>query len=220
MPCNRFLRFSRAASPFECRNTGREDAVKLQLDRLSGTPSAHEFEASPTWWRERVRGANEGPYEVRGPFQFCLEAHVMGEEVFVEGSVQGELDVECSRCVSRYRHALREAFTLVLEPAKSRIPADPESAEALRRDGLFLGDEIEAGWFRGSEIELDAYFAELVALAMPVQPLCRDDCGGLCARCGADRNSGACSCSENEDEPKPESPFAVLAALRNGSQGD
>ena len=85
---------------------------------------------------------------------------------------------------------------------------------------MCLADEIEAGWYRGSEIELDAYFAELVALAMPVQPLCREDCSGLCTRCGADRNAGECSCSENEDELRPESPFAVLAALRNGRQGD
>ena len=120
------------------------------------------------------------------------------------------LEIECSRCVSRYRHALRESFTLVLEPARGRIPADPESAEALVRvTAMCLGDEIEAGWFQGSEIELDAYLAELVALGMPVQPMCREDCAGLCPSCGAERDTDACSCSE--DVPGPKSPFAVLA---------
>lgn len=192
----------------------------LRLDRLSGTPSAHDFDAPPSWWRERVRGASEGPYEVFAPFRFHLDAHRLGEDVYLEGTMQGELEVECSRCVARYRQALRESFTLVLEPARSRIPADPEGAAALSRFGVCLGDEIEAGWFRGSEIELDAYFAELVALGMPVQPLCREACRGLCPNCGASLASGDCGCRSAGDEPRAESPFAVLAALKDGLQGD
>jgi uncharacterized protein len=203
-----------------CHETRRDIRVKLLLDRLTGTPSAHDFEAPPSWWREWVRGANEGPYEVVAPFHFVLEAHRMGEDVYLQGTVQGELEVECSRCVSRYRHGLRESFSLVLEPARNRIPADPESAEALKRFGLCLGDEIEAGWFRGGEIELDAYFAELVALGMPVQPLCREDCRGLCPICGAALDAEECTCDAAKEAPKPESPFAVLAALKDGMQGD
>ena len=53
---------------------------------------------------------------------------------------------------------------------------------------------------------------ELVALALPVQPLCREDCAGLCPRCGADRNRESCRCREIESE----SPFAVLSKLRKG----
>ncbi len=192
----------------------------LQLDRLTGTPSAHDYEGSPAWWHEWVRGASEGPYEVLGPFHFQLAAHCMGEDVFIEGAMQGELEVECSRCVSRYRHALRESFTLALEPARSRIPADPESAAALSRYGVCLGDEIETGWFRGSEIELDAYFAELVALGMPVQPLCREACRGLCPTCGASLDSGDCGCRSEPEGPKKESPFAALAALKDRIEGD
>jgi uncharacterized protein len=85
---------------------------------------------------------------------------------------------------------------------------------------MCLGDEIEAGWFRGNEIELDAYFAELVALGIPVQPLCAEDCRGLCPRCGGSLEASECECDEGAQAPGPESPFAVLAALRDGMQGD
>jgi uncharacterized protein len=105
----------------------------------------------------------------------------------------------------------------VLEPAGDRVPAEPAEAAALARDGLALGDELESGWFRGPEIELGGYLREVVALALPVQPLCREDCRGLCPRCGADRNRETCAC----EETKPSSPFAVLAALRGGrSEGE
>ena len=75
---------------------------------------------------------------------------------------------------------------------------------------MCLADEVELGWYRGSEIQLDSVCLEMISLALPVKPLCRDDCAGLCPRCGADRNEAPCGCSETA----PNSPFAVLAALR------
>ena len=149
------------------------------------------------------------------PFRVRVDAHKMGEDVLLEGAVGGCLDVECSRCLARYRHELRESFRLVLEPAGARVPADPEAAAALQRDGLCLGDELEIGWYRGGEIHLDSVCLEVISLGLPVKPLCRDDCAGLCARCGSDLNQGACDC----EEVAPESPFAVLAALRGETEG-
>ncbi len=133
----------------------------------------------------------------------------------LEGSVEAELEVECSRCVARYGQAIREPFRLVLEPVADRVPPDPEGADALARDGVWLGDDLESGWYRGSEIDMESYLAEVVAMAMPVQPLCRDECAGLCQKCGANRNESDCGCSEI----KPNSPFAVLASLRTGQSG-
>ena len=139
----------------------------------------------------------------------------MGEDLYLEGSVEGRLELECGRCLARYGHRLREPFRLVLEPAGSRRPADPEGAEALERDGVCLGEEIEVGWYRGTEIDLGAVLFEVVALALPVKPLCRDECAGLCSRCGVDLNLGPCGCPEIETG----SPFAVLKALREGDTG-
>jgi uncharacterized protein len=90
------------------------------------------------------------------------------------------------------------------------VPADPEGAAALAQEGLYLADELESGWFRGPEIQLDRFVGEMVSLSVPVQPLCRDDCRGLCPRCGGDRNLESCSCAET----RPASPFTVLAKLR------
>jgi uncharacterized protein len=102
----------------------------------------------------------------------------------------------------------------VLEPAGDRVPADPEGAAALAQEGLALADELESGWFRGPEIHLDRFVGEILTLAVPVQPLCREDCRGLCPRCGIDRNAASCACAEE----RPASPFAVLAALRDAER--
>jgi uncharacterized protein len=201
--------------------------VKLNVDNLNATPTPYSYEASADWWAERNAEVEEGPYDVIRPFAFQIEAYKVREDAYLRGEMTSEIELECGRCVARYRQPLRETFSLVLESAAGRVPADPEGAAALKRDGMCLGEEIEAGWYRGSEVQLDAYFVEIVSLGMPVQPLCRDDCLGLCPRCGTDRNLSPCSCKELADdgelETKTESPFAVLAALRDeitGTQGD
>jgi len=189
--------------------------MKLLLDRLTGSPTSYRFQTAPGWWRASLPARHGLPAEASVPFRVELLAHRMGEDVYLEGSIAGELEFEFSRCLARYRHASHEPFRLVLEPAGSRVPADPESAEALARDGMCLGEASETGWFRGEEIDLGAFVLEAISLSLPVKPLCRADCPGLCPRCGAELARGACRCAEQ----KPESPFAVLGTLRLGSSG-
>ncbi len=184
--------------------------MKLLVDRLSSTPTRFRFEADSGWWAAHMRREAGLPQELPEAFVFELSAHLMGEDLYLEGAASGALELECSRCLARYRHGLREPFRLVLEPAGARVPADPEGALALARDGLCLGSEFEAGWYRGSEVHLGPFFLEVIALVLPVKPLCREDCPGLCPRCGADLSQGPCGCGD----ARPDSPFAALAPLR------
>ena len=191
--------------------------MKLLVDRIVEEPSEHTFEPEPAWWEEACTAISELAGADRKSFSLAFRAHRMAENLYLEGGIAGRVELECARCLTRYVHALGEDFRLVLEPAGDRVPAEPEAAEALARDGLALGDALEAGCFKGPEIELGAYLREVVALGLPVKPLCREDCRGLCPRCGRDRNRETCGC----EETRPESPFAVLAALRDGpSEGE
>jgi len=181
------------------------------VDRLSAEPQELRFAVSPRWLAEQQGGPASATGEgLAEDAQFVVRVQKLGADVYLEGELTGVLDLACSRCLTRYRGPIRERFRLVLEPAGDRIPADPEGAAALARTGLYLADELESGWFRGPEILLDRFVGELLSLAAPVQPLCREDCLGLCPRCGSDRNVTSCSCAE----ARPASPFAVLAALR------
>jgi uncharacterized protein len=191
--------------------------MKILLDRLSESPSHYRFDAEPSWWRQAQATLPELEHANPKAFQFEVTAHRMGSDVYLEGTICGELALGCSRCLARYSHSLREPFRLILEPAGERVPADPQAAAALAQDGLCLVDELEAGWFHGREIDLGPFFLEWITLAVPVQPLCREECRGLCPRCGADRNVETCVC----EEVSPSSPFAVLHALRGTkTEGD
>ena len=61
-------------------------------------------------------------------------------------------------------------------------------------------------------LETDPILIEQLQLNVPMKPLCRPDCKGLCPECGADLNEGACSCGE----AKVDSRWAALAALKSG----
>ncbi|HVP28406.1 MAG TPA: DUF177 domain-containing protein [Myxococcota bacterium] len=191
--------------------------MKLLVDRIQETPSRYDFEAEPAFWSALQAAVPEVSRVRADEFRVDMHVYRSGSELFLSGTIHGALELECGRCLARYRAALHEPFRLVLEPAGDRVPAEPESAAALERDGLCLLDELETGWFRGKEIELGPYFIELVQLAVPVQPLCREDCRGLCPRCGVDRNQETCHC----EAQSPSSPFAVLSALRGAkSEGE
>jgi len=184
--------------------------MRILVDRLTVTPTELSFEGDAAWWRSVVPEQADLPGALPATIEFRVEAHRMGEDVYLEGRAEAELELECSRCLARYRHVLREPFRLILEPAGDRLPADPEAAKALANDGVCLGDEIEAGWFRGNEIHLGAFFREVISLALPVKPLCDENCAGLCPHCGIELGVETCDCRD----AKTGSPFAVLAALR------
>jgi uncharacterized protein len=189
--------------------------MKILIDRLRDSPTEFRFDATDPGCVEVRASVPELAEDGEASPELTLRAHRMGANVYLEGVVRGSLALECGRCLARYRVALSEPFRLVLEPAGTRVPPEPEAARELVRSGLCVGDELEMGWFQGPEIELAPVVRELVALAVPVQPVCRESCQGLCPRCGADRNVETCGC----EAERPASPFAALEALRRPGRG-
>jgi len=189
---------------------------KLPIEPLDETGQAFHFVATADWWRSREHPAEHQADEVEVPFEFDLDARRVGDSVLLEGRLVGHLSLECSRCAKRYPHALRDEFRLVLEPEEGREPSDPEGVRGLTENGLCLGEDLEVGWFRGPLIRLDDFFGEVIALSMPLQPLCSEDCAGICSHCGVDLAVTQCACSDE----RIESPFAVLAKLKSGSKSN
>ena len=186
---------------------------QLSVERLTDEPELHRFEASPDWWAKREAEDATWFCEVEEPFRFECNASRVREDLLLDGDWGGSVALECSRCAKRYSHALRDSFRLVLSPVTSlEAPdaIDPEGERGLAENGLCLGEDLETGWFRGPVVQLDELFGEAIALAMPIQPLCREDCPGICPHCGVDRSETQCDCVDE----KIESPFAVLAGLK------
>lgn len=184
--------------------------MKISVDQLAETCETEDYAPGRQWWEERFPDHSDvGAVLLEEPV-FRVEATRMGSNIDLSGQFQGAIEAECGRCLKRYRHALQDRFHLLLEPGPEQSSLDPEGRENLERDGICLGDELESGWYQGKDLELDNFLREVIALSLPTQPVCNEECSGLCPHCGVDRNEVHCDCTE----PKPESPFAVLQTLR------
>jgi uncharacterized protein len=71
-------------------------------------------------------------------------------------------------------------------------------------------DELDVTYLEEGRINTDHLLRENVLLGLPVQPVCREDCRGLCSRCGANLNLGSCGCQEPHLDPR----FTILRKLR------
>jgi uncharacterized protein len=106
-----------------------------------------------------------------------------GEDVFLLGTVVGMLHLQCSRCLTSFDVEKEVAFNTIIRSRPSEA-STKEAEEA--EDDVFYIDGLEFD-------PADIIVQELV-LEIPMKPLCREECPGLCPRCGALK--GSCSCSE------------------------
>jgi uncharacterized protein len=74
-------------------------------------------------------------------------------------------------------------------------------------------DEDEAYPLEGEILDLFELVRDSLLLELPIAPLCRQDCKGLCVTCGADRNEGDCGC-----DPPMDPRWASLETLRSPDQ--
>jgi uncharacterized protein len=125
-------------------------------------------------------------------------ARIAGEVSRIEGghALSARLtwggQLECSRCLVPYSFANDEEFSLVLYPRRpvteSEISLEPEDFDA-----YFYDDPV---------VPVAPIAEERVQMAVPMKPLCRDDCRGLCPSCGSDLNVSECDCAVEEVDPR------------------
>ena len=116
------------------------------------------------------------------------------------GDIATRAMLVCGRCLESYGLPLDMHFDLLYTSRP-----EPQDRHGESRVDVDSFTEVH---FDGVRFDLDALLAEQIYLALPLKPLCRDDCRGLCPRCGADLNSAECGCT-TETEPDPR-----LAALK------
>src|SRR5262250_3054088 len=149
----------------------------------------------------------EGPQAFPEPFQdrsWRLEDVELGVEkdgdtVFITGHLHSRVPQVCSRCLESYEATVDADVDTRLVPAP-----------AARGEERELGaDDLESDVYDHDQIDLDALLETEAALGLPMKPLCRDDCKGLCPSCGANRNAVACSCAPATGDPR----WAALKTL-------
>ena len=145
--------------------------------------------------------ADEGDaYRIVAPVDLVFEIHKDKDRFRLVGTAATELELLCSRCLEPYRLP-------VSAPLDVRyVPATEASTEVERE----VDDEdLETSYYRNDEIDLNELLREQFYLALPMKPLCREECRGLCSQCGTNLNAGTCHCAPVWTDPR----LAVLKSL-------
>jgi uncharacterized protein len=125
-----------------------------------------------------------------------------GGTIHASGRVQAEPELECSRCVVRFRYKIDSEFSIDISPV---------AAMGQLHEHELTGGELETGFYEGDELEPVDVVKEQLLISVPMVPVHSPDCKGLCQTCGADLNKGDCGCGNKGHEDF--SPFSKLKDL-------
>lgn len=116
-----------------------------------------------------------------------------GESYLAEGLIRTELQLECGRCLKPFRWPVHVRFC---ERFHSEDEGKPKSLSAFEsaEDDEDEADEIH--YFSGDVLDLSPAIREQILIAMPMKPICTEECKGICPTCGADLSEGPCGCAD------------------------
>jgi uncharacterized protein len=136
------------------------------------------------------------------------ESHVTGQvrlmrtqrSILAECLLDTEVEMDCSRCLSPFRYPLKidfkEEYLPTVDLGSGAPLPPPEEAGAFTIDGHHTLDLTEA-------------ICQYALMSIPMKPLCREACAGLCPTCGRNLNRGRCSCPTESRDLR----WAALAKL-------
>ena len=151
----------------------------------------------------------EGPGAFPHPFQdtswtlddVSLSVEKEGEAVFVKGTVVASVPQHCGRCLEPYAVTVRSEVDARFVPNPQRRGEEMELGVA----------DLETDVYDNGIVDLTALLETETTLLLPMKPLCREDCRGLCPVCGGNRNVTDCRCEVSVDDPRW-APLKSLAA--------
>jgi uncharacterized protein len=157
--------------------------MKLDLSEIARIPGSYA-EHTIDMVIDEVEGMT-----LTAPVQGMLNASSTGNVLLLEGAVDTMVEQVCSRCGIVFPHPIHAEFQedFVVRPPQTagqgpRLEEDDEAPETR----LFIPDTLD--------LNLDELLRQSILVALPLKPLCQEDCQGLCPRCGQPLNEGPCPC--------------------------
>jgi uncharacterized protein len=135
----------------------------------------------------RFMDVENNEFHIMSPVDYMLTVRKYDSLVVLTGRLAFEASFTCGTCLEEFSQSIDVDMDIRLTP-KAENPQAPE---------LELRDEdMDVYCYDGDEIDLDPFIYEEVLLNMPLRPICKDECQGLCVICGKNKNLEICDCHE------------------------
>lgn len=138
---------------------------------------------------------------LRDPVELRARITRAGTNVAIRGEVTAAMEVSCVRCLEQAVVPVREVLDVVLVPSAERPEEEDHELVATEMDFYYYDDTID---FR-------SIVWDHLVVTIPIQPVCSEDCRGLCPYCGTNLNLEQCSCVADEVDER----LAVLKRLKH-----
>ena len=179
--------------------------MRIWLDQVREAPfDWEETETVAVEALERPELLGLAPVVWRGQVLFCDPGFMLRARLTYEQTLA------CIRCLKPLTVPTESEVELAIEAVEHR------PGRAVAGERTLLEEDMGVLVVDGRVLETTPILLEQLQLNIPMKPLCRPDCKGLCPECGADLNAGACDCVQETKDPR----WAALTALRGGNEND
>ena len=172
--------------------------MKLRVDDITAEAKELSF-AEPEADINRV--LEKGPlteFHINEPIAVEVSYYRAGPELFFQGRMHAATAATCARCTEEFVAPSGRDFRFILAPRSVGFAGEKDLRD----------EDLEFSLYDGDQIDLSPLIREQFLLSLPTRPLCREDCRGLCPKCGVNLNHTQCNCAE-------ETGHTAFAALRN-----
>lgn len=168
--------------------------MRIRFDEIPDTGLTLELLEKPGAFPELAELADSGECVFIHPLTVDLKLAKAGRFVEMRGRIRTRAELSCTRCLKPFQTELATKFRLNYthrEPPRENRPPSGEIELTAEDVGLvFFDDDV---------IDTRQTIFEETLAAIPIRPLCRENCKGLCQNCGEDLNEDGCQCGEKTD---------------------
>lgn len=159
--------------------------------------SLHFNSQSDSWFQQVLNASLGECYQKEDRGKADFELIRTGQNVDCDGRILCDCYPVCSRCLKVFRYPLDIPVHLILAPLF-------ESPRQLKMEGKdeveLVKEDMEFTFYEGDSFDLGAMIAENLILELPMKPVCKEDCKGLCQICGKDLNEDPCGCRPEQSD--------------------
>jgi uncharacterized protein len=115
-------------------------------------------------------------------------------DLYIDGTVRTAIRFRCSRCAKEFSRPFSADFDLSYLPQPKWTNEDAEIE--------LKYEDMGVAYYDGIAFDVNLMVLEQIELAMPMKFTCKEDCRGLCYKCGADLNERDCQCAKEETDSR------------------
>ena len=174
--------------------------MKISTANIPEKGLALQFSKSEDWLRKMLSEKGKIDFSVNRIDVQCSVTKI-GEAVSIKGNITAGINLECCRCLESFTLPVKTVYEYTFIPVEEM----PENEEV-----ELTGEDLGLGYYRNDTIDLDPIILEQIVIQVPIKPLCKESCKGLCPICGINLN--VVSCDHKQTALK--NPFAALEKLK------